>query len=308
MNPKTQLSPQEWQLLSAYLDDQISANERIQIEKKLASEDTFRQALQSLRQTRTVIRSMPRRRVPRNFTLTPEMVAARRMPRLFPVLRFGSAFAAVAAVILFAVQLFPLMAMGAAAPTQASAALEMSVVEAPAGTEPPLIYWGTPGGEVEKGMGGGGGGFAGGMGGGAPDSVYGMPSLPSNQFEIPQPTSQPGVGAAAEPQTTLPAEAAPSVEATAAPPMAAAPLSTATPETLRNQGTLEGNPILGLRPQDSGKVIAESNPEDSLRTVEEDETAQFSARALLFWTAVGLTILAGLAGLAAFILWKKMSR
>jgi len=54
MNPKPrQLSPQEWQLLSAYLDNQVSPAERNQIEKQLASDAAYRQAAESLRQTRT---------------------------------------------------------------------------------------------------------------------------------------------------------------------------------------------------------------------------------------------------------------
>ncbi|GAP15500.1 hypothetical protein LARV_03289 [Longilinea arvoryzae] len=307
MNPKTQLSPKEWQLLSAYLDDQVSSTERIRIEKRLDSEDAFRQALQSLRQTRTVIRSMPRRRVPRNFTLTPEMVAVRQMPRILPVLRFSSAFAAIAAFILFGVQLLPMMAKSAAAPTQAPAALEMSAAEAPASTEPPLIYWGTPGAEAAKGMGGGGGGFAGGMGGGAPDTIFGMPndaSTPSIQFEIPQATSEPGIGAAGEPQVTMPVEPTPYAEATAAPPMAMAPQPTATPEQPLNQATLEGNPILGLRPQDSGKIISESTTADSVRAVE-SESSRISIGSLLLPVTIGLAALALLTAIAAFVLWKK---
>ncbi|TLN15339.1 hypothetical protein FDZ74_08495, partial [bacterium] len=134
MNPKNQqLSPPEWQLLSAYLDDHVSPGERIQIEEKLASDDAFRQALLSLRQTRTVIRSMPRRRVPRNFTLTPDMVPARRTLRLFPLMRLSSAFAAIAAVVLFAMQLLPGL-RAASAPMAAPAAMELTAAQAPAST------------------------------------------------------------------------------------------------------------------------------------------------------------------------------
>lgn len=309
MNPKTQLSANEWQLLSAYLDGQASPGERIQIEKRLASEDAFRQALQSLRQTRTVIRSMPRRRVPRNFTLTPEMVAVRRMPRIFPVLRFSSAFAAIAACILFGVQLLPLMAKSAAAPTQAPAALEMSAAESLSSTESPLIIWGTPGADAAKGM-GGGGGFAGGMGGGASDGYYGLPgyaSTPSIQFEIPQATSEPGVGAATVAQPTMPAEAAPAVEATAMPPLAAAPLTTSTPEVRSNLTPVEGNPILGLRPEDSGKVIAESNPDEALQTTE-SEPSPIPLRTILLLATVGLAALAVLTAIPAIFLWIKSRR
>lgn len=318
MKQNFQLSPKEWQLLSAYLDGVVSPRERIQIEKKLDSEDSFRQALQSLRQTRTVIRSMPRRRVPRNFTLTPEMVQVRQPARFFPVLRFSSAFAAIAAVILFAIQLLP-TSMKAAAPTAAPAALEMSAAAAPAGTEPPLIFWGEPAAQAEKGMGGGGGGgdgYAFGMGGGAADSSVYAPT-PSIQFVIPQTTSEPGVGGESEPLVEAPA---PTATENTAPPLAAAPLeatpsveegtaeplqeATATPEPSRNQSTLTGNPVLGLNLQESGKIITESQPLETAQSLE-TEKSQISLRSLLLPAAIGLSVLALLTAIAAFILWKK---
>lgn len=316
MKQNFQLSPKEWQLLSAYLDGVVSPRERIQIEKKLDSEDSFRQALQSLRQTRTVIRSMPRRRVPRNFTLTPEMVQVRQPARIFPVLRFSSAFAAIAAVILFAIQLLP-TSMKAAAPIAPPAALEMSAAAAPASTEPPLIFWGEPAARAEKGMGGGGGGdgTAFGMGGAADSSAYA--ATPSIQFVIPQTTSEPGVGGESEPLVEAPAPAA---TENAAPPLAAAPLEAtpsveegtveplqeapATPAPSRSQSTLAGNPVLGLNLQESGKIIAESQPLETAQSLE-TEKKQIPLRSLLLPAAIGLSVLALLMAIAAFILWKK---
>lgn len=303
MNPHTQLSPQEWQLLSAYLDGQVSPGERSQIEKKLASEAAFRQAIEELRHTRTVIRSMPRRRAPRNFTLTPEMVTIRRRQGWFPVLRFSSAFAAIASVVLFALQLLPGVINGRAIPAAAPAAMEFTGAQEPAGTEPPLIYWGGPPAEA-KGMGGGGGDgniYPGGMGGGAPDTVFGVPSdaaTPSIQFEIPQATSQPGIGAASMPE--MPTA---TVEATPEAPLTLAPQATATPGSERSMEGAQGGPVLGLRPADSGKVIAESQP---AAAAEADQSQPaILPRGILLPAAIGLAGLAVLTAIAAIVLKKK---
>lgn len=316
MNEKTRLSPKEWQLLSAYLDDQVSPRERIQIEKKLASDDAFRQAFENLRQTRAVIRAMPRRRVPRNFTLTPDMVPAKRGLRLIPVFRFSSAFAAIAAVILFALQLLPTM-MRAGAPAAAPVALEMAAAsEQSVSTEPPLIFWGEPGAQAEKsagGYGGGGGGTAYGLGGGAPDTFFGAPvyaATPSIQFEIPQATAEPGVGAAETGANAAPAVEAtpyptptPYIEMTEAPAAEEALQATAAPETERDLSAPAGNPVLGLRPEDSGKVLAESQPAETTQAVEADQPVTW--RDWLLPAAIGLAALSCLTAIAAFVLWKK---
>lgn len=307
MNPKPQqLSPQEWQLLSAYLDNQVSTAERNQIEKQLTSDAAYRQAAESLRQTRTVIRGMPLRRVPHNFTLTPDMVKARRKWGIFPALRLSSAFAALASVVLFALQLLPGM-MNVAAPAAAPAApdaMALSSAEEAVGTEPPVIYWGGPPQEA-KGMGGGGGmgggdgTYPGGMGGGAPDTIYGIPNTaatPGIQFEIPQSTQEAGVGAAA-PQESMPAEPTPE------PPMALAAQPTAVPETSRSAEEMQNGPVLGLRPQDSGKVIAESQSYTADQAAEEETS--FPARGLLLPAAIGLAGLAVIMAIAALLLNKK---
>ena len=302
MNPKPQqLSPQEWQLLSAYLDNQVSTTERNQIEKQLTSDAAYRQAAESLRQTRTVIRGMPLRRVPHAFTLTPDMVKARRKWGLFPALRLSSAFAAIASVVLFALQLMPGM-MKAAAPMSAPAApaaMELSTADGAVGTEPPVIYWGGPSADLKgMGSGGGDGNYPGGMGGGAPDAIYGIPNTaatPGIQFEIPQATQEAGTGAAA-PQESMPAGPTPE------PPMALAQQPTAAPETARSAEELQNGPVLGLRPQDSGKVIAESQSTAANQAVEEEPS--MPTRSLLP-AAIGLAGLAVITAIAALLMNKK---
>jgi anti-sigma factor RsiW len=64
--------------LSAYLDGQLTPKERSRLEKKLQASADLRAAMEEMRRTRAVLRSQPRLRAPRNFTLTPEMAGLRK--------------------------------------------------------------------------------------------------------------------------------------------------------------------------------------------------------------------------------------
>lgn len=94
----TKISPRDWEAISAYLDGQLSSKERVRLEDRLRSSTELRTALQEIRRTRAMLRSQPRLRAPRNFTLSPEMVgrqasAAAPVGRLFPAMRLASALA-----------------------------------------------------------------------------------------------------------------------------------------------------------------------------------------------------------------------
>lgn len=104
-----QISPSEWEALSSYLDNQLSERERSRLETRLKDEPDLRQALEDLRRTRIILRSQPRLRAPRNFTLTPATARVRsRRSRSFagmfssPVatLRLASALAAIFLVLI----------------------------------------------------------------------------------------------------------------------------------------------------------------------------------------------------------------
>jgi anti-sigma factor RsiW len=91
---KNQIKSRDWEALSAYLDGQLSNREHTRLETRLRSEPELQVALEELQQTRGVLRSLPKLRVPRNFTLTPEMVGLKRdTPRMIPVLSFASVLA-----------------------------------------------------------------------------------------------------------------------------------------------------------------------------------------------------------------------
>lgn len=103
---KKQLSDRDWQDLSAYLDGQLSSRERARLEQNLASREDLRMALEELRRVRIILRSQPRLRAPRNFTLGAEFASqkARQRPsrRLSPVFGLVSALASVLLILVIA--------------------------------------------------------------------------------------------------------------------------------------------------------------------------------------------------------------
>jgi hypothetical protein len=66
------------ELLSAYLDGQLGAEERARLEAQLASDPALRVELEALRRTVALVRDLPRVPVPRNFILPQTMVARPR--------------------------------------------------------------------------------------------------------------------------------------------------------------------------------------------------------------------------------------
>lgn len=104
-----QISPREWEALSAYLDRELSPREQAKLESSLERFPELRSALEDLRRTRLILRSQPLLRAPRNFTLTPEMVGQKRpapVSRAYPFFRFASAFAAILLVFVLIGDLF----------------------------------------------------------------------------------------------------------------------------------------------------------------------------------------------------------
>jgi anti-sigma factor RsiW len=131
----TRISPRDWEALSAYLDGQLSPKERDRLEKRLRLSADLRAAMEDLRRTRALLRSQPRLKAPRNFTLTPEMVG-RSAPRrrlqwspssLSPALNLVSALAGLLFVVILVTDLLNLGPAGipmAAQPAAKQAATE----------------------------------------------------------------------------------------------------------------------------------------------------------------------------------------
>jgi hypothetical protein len=155
--------------LSAYLDGQLSQAEKTRLESRLALDRELASALNDLRQTRSILRHTPKRRAPRNFTLTPKMAGIRPpVPRAVPAFSWASAIAAILFVCTLGVNLLGQISFGASAPVAASAPL---------------------------GMGGGGGGYGGGPAATQPpasaeNTVMPTPTPEVTKFAAPEATQQ----------------------------------------------------------------------------------------------------------------------
>jgi len=118
--------------LSSYLDGQLSPSESARLESRIASDPELASAFNEIRAARGILRKLPARKAPRNFTLTRQMVGLKPpLPRSYSFFRFSTAFATILLVLTFAANsILPNIRFGAGAPMSAPAAQE---VYAPAG-------------------------------------------------------------------------------------------------------------------------------------------------------------------------------
>lgn len=94
--------------LSAYIDGALSPSERARLERQLAEDPTLRARLEALRRTVALIRELPPVPAPRNFLLSPAMVARSAPPvarRLAPALTFATAISGILCLVLLVANL-----------------------------------------------------------------------------------------------------------------------------------------------------------------------------------------------------------
>jgi hypothetical protein len=86
------ISRRDWERLSAYLDKQLSAKESAHLTARLQTDLLLLAAFKELQMARNMLKQLPYIKAPRNFTLTPEMVGARKPQpsRWYPAFRFAS--------------------------------------------------------------------------------------------------------------------------------------------------------------------------------------------------------------------------
>ncbi len=130
--------------LSAYLDGQLDQGEAARLETRLETDPQLASVFEALRQSRVILRQLPQRRAPRNFTLTPKMIGQKPpLPRAYPFFRFSTALAAVLLLFTFAVNAIGPIPLGAMAPAPSygmgGGAVEEPALamEEPAATEAP---------------------------------------------------------------------------------------------------------------------------------------------------------------------------
>ncbi len=304
---KTQLSPQDWQQLSAYLDGQLSANDKTRLETRLRAQTSLRNGLEEISRTRTLLRSVPRRKVPHNFTLTRAMAAEqeRRRSIWFPLLGVTSLVSLVSLIVVSFLSLFSTGIAPAAAPIAMQAA-RSSQAEAPQAT-PVIIFWGYP-----PGVGGGGGGGSSQPLMTSPNQAYGKGGGPVEDNTAQNTPAAPEVGIQAAPTETpvepllnqgVPTEA-PAAPAGTSLPAQAAPAATAA-APVPQEKALPNQPappvtILGIAPtQEQGLVQGTPPPAEARQA-----PAAAPANNFPFFQ-IGLAILTVTAGVLAFVLRKK---
>jgi anti-sigma factor RsiW len=88
------MNTRDLDLLSSYLDGQLKPSDSARLEARLSSDPDLRAVLDDLRAARGLLRQLPMRKAPRNFTLTPKMVGKNPpLPRSYSAFRFVTAFA-----------------------------------------------------------------------------------------------------------------------------------------------------------------------------------------------------------------------
>jgi hypothetical protein len=303
-----QISPKDWQLLSEYLDGQLSPHDRSKLELRIDSRPELRDGLEELRRLRSILRTVPRRKVPHNFTLTRAMVekpAASRWTSWIPALSFSSAMA----TFLLIISLLTRMPAGLPATmvSPGSEAERVMMVEPEAAImhdaqeAPPIIVWEAPG---FGGMGGGNEGLmAEGRGGmDAPD--MGLMAMPEEEFFADEGMPAPAEEYVYEEPAEEPAEA---------PSVAAAPPVEEPSASLDSKARIDENieplvgtgPILGVAPvEEQGAMNLKSAAPDTIMLQEDQQQAAQPDSTWLI-LQIGLVLVAIGTGIAALYLRRK---
>ncbi len=316
---KPQLTPKDWQLLSEYLDGQLSQRDQAKLEQRLQKQPDLQSALDEMRQMRSVLRAVPHRKVPHNFTLTHAMIAEQQQPSRFlnwiPALSISSALATLILVVSLLFGGAPALTAGqqaGQAPTAAQAMLAQkgsgeATDQTGNPTEPPVVIWnGGNNAAPAYGLGGGPDGRGGGGGGGQDlGPQMAVPQQPPALLAQPNPDEKSGIETtplpndtpvapgeaqaltAQQPQPTLTGEAAP--QALAQAPSSAAPA--------------EGSgPILGVAPKDEQGKITSEQPDAQPAAQTAQEQAQPKRFSALLAAQFGLALIAIAAALGAILL------
>jgi hypothetical protein len=92
---KNQITSRDYELISAYLDNQLSEKERALLETRLKVDPELRKELHEITKTRLLVRSLPQLRAPHNYYVNATAVRVHPTLRLAPVFGIVSAVASV---------------------------------------------------------------------------------------------------------------------------------------------------------------------------------------------------------------------
>lgn len=307
------LTSKEWQLLSAYLDNQLSQKEKRKAENLLQENPVCLNALENMKRVRSLLRSLPEHRVPKNFTLSKPVSLRTPLPGWQMVLRYSSVATALLLSFALALDFVPAFQPLAVnllpeektmAELPASADMEFAVAESQ--ESPAIIFWGGAPMMGAFGKGGGDGTGAGippgyGIGGGGAEGYQIAPEAADLLAEkmLPEPLPETTIEAAPEETVMIPEEELPSaeLEMLPEPPQEKVPEREVeiSPDTLSLQ---ESNPILGVRPADEQGRIDEIT---SIQVPTDIIKKEFSLRPF----QIVLTILLVMLFLPAWLIKKK---
>jgi hypothetical protein len=247
----------DYELVSAYLDGACSPRERVFLEERFGKEPELAQTLLEFKHVRRILRLLPVRRAPRNFTLSASQVPAR--PQHFfwaPALNYVGLASTLLLVMVFIGTNFLPGLSGTKMLTRSQNL--MASTEAVSST-PMIITWGQPADTSAKGgMGGGGNSNS------SPDlyssdgsGLGGGNSNPSPEFNS---SSGSGLGGGGSVESATEASGA------SVPVPNSTEVATEVPMTMMAEPSTGDsteaavNPILGIAPtEEQGKVI--STPE-----------------------------------------------
>ncbi len=155
------ISASDFELLSSYLDNQLSPSELKHLQARLVLEEGLQTALQGLQRTKLILKALPHHPVPRNFSIPLGVKRPRfDLYQYFQAFRFSAVGAALVLMVLLAMDFFlPSLRMAAPPADLAAQSPVAAVLSEPSADKPVIITWGSPQAEA-FGRGGGGGGAA----------------------------------------------------------------------------------------------------------------------------------------------------
>jgi hypothetical protein len=133
------------ELLSAYLDGELKPSDSTRLEARLKTDPELASILTDLRAARTLLRKLPSRKAPRNFTLTRKMVGQNPpLPRTYPFFRLATVVATLLFFFSFGINSFgsqlasqaPAFGMGGGGESESLAQESAPVAEEPAAAAP----------------------------------------------------------------------------------------------------------------------------------------------------------------------------
>jgi anti-sigma factor RsiW len=152
------MNQRDLELLSSYLDGQLSPSDSARLEKRIHADSNLRAVLEDLRGARSLLRQLPMRKAPRNFRLTPKMVGKNPpLPRSYTIFKFATTLASLLLFITFSLNFIspqlasapPAFGMGGGGGVEEETfAAEAAATEAPAAEEPSILMAPMPTGTI----------------------------------------------------------------------------------------------------------------------------------------------------------------